>query len=374
MSDPRRVGVGLIGYGDYGRFLIESWRRMPEVEIIAIAGTNPERLQRTAHRLAIPRAYVGHESLLADPDVDIVVVASPPFLHARHAVAAARAGKHLFCEKPLATRVADGEAILDAVKAAGVRAVMGYVMRYTPLARRLKRIVDEGLLGELHRVDLANFAADESLPPRHWFWNRRQSGGILVEHGVHFFDLYTWISGSRPCRTTGHRTTRPGTDQEDRVIATVEYEDGALATFYHAFDKPARLERTRARLGFDRGYIHVDGWIPLCMELEAAVDEAQYARLVAICPEARVTVREEYDEERQAMGGGGHCYHVTRMVALRCEPTLDKQAVYADAVRDALGDLIAAIRDLGHAVRAPLEAGLESLRIATSVTRRRARP
>lgn len=366
-SEAAPIRVGLIGYGGYGRFLIESWAEMPEIEILAIAGRNRQRLEQTARKLGIPRFYVGHDALLADPEIDVVAVTSPPADHARHAIDVANAGKHLYCEKPLATRVEDGEAILEAVRAAGVRGVMGYVMRYTPLAERLRQIVAEGVLGALHRVDLANFAADEDLPPEHWFWNPEQSGGILVEHGVHFFDLYTWITGSTPVRVTGHRTIRPGTTQEDRVLANVEYASGILATFYHAFDKPARLERTWARLGFDRGYATVGGWIPLCLDVEAAVDEAEYARLAALCPEAAVTLREEYPGAGEVIRGGGDSYQVTRLIEMRCQPSLDKQAVYAAAARAALRDLVAAIRDPGHGVLAPLEAGLESLRIATAV-------
>ncbi len=367
ISHSEPIRVGLIGYGGYGRFLIESWAEMPEIEIRAIAGRNRERLERTARRLGIPRFYVGHEALLTDPEIDVVAVTSPPGDHARHAIDVAKAGKHLYCEKPLATRVEDGEAILDAVRTAGVRGVMGYVMRYTPLAERLRQIVAEGVLGALHRVDLANFAADECLPPDHWFWNRERSGGILVEHGVHFFDLYTWIAGSTPVRVTGHRTIRPGTTQEDRVLANVEYASGILATFYHAFDKPVRLERTWARLGFDRGYATLTGWIPLCLDVEAAVDEAEYARLIAHCPEASVTLHEEYPGPGEVIRGGGNSYRVTRLIEMRCQPTLDKQAVYAAAARASLRDLVAAIRNPGHRVRAPLEAGLESLRIAASV-------
>lgn len=364
--NTKPIRIGMIGYGGYGRFLIESWRPLPEVKVVAIASRHRDKLEQASRELGVPRYHVGHDALVADPEVDVVVVASPPALHAEHSLAAIRAGKHLFCEKPLATRVPDGEAVVAAAAAAGVRGVMGYVMRYTPVAQRLKKIADEKLLGDLHRVDLENFAADEHLPPLHWFWNPDLSGGILIEHGVHFFDLYSWIAGSRPQRVSGHRTVRPGTTQEDRVVATVEMENGVLATFYHAFDKPARLERTWASLGFDRGYVLVKGWIPLELELDAALDDAQYARLLQICPETAVKLLEDYSGAAQQMEGAGHQYHASRRVVLRCAPSLDKQAVYAEAVRALLLDLVEAIRRPEHQVLAPLEAGLESLRIAAA--------
>jgi predicted dehydrogenase len=283
------------------------------------------------------------------------------------AVAALEAGKHVFCEKPLATTVEDAERIRDAVNRTGKKLAMGFVLRYDPLFDRLKRIVDERVFGELHRVDFQNFAGDEHLPPDHWFWDVSQSGGILVEHGVHFFDIYTWLIGSRPKRVTGHRTVRPGTTQEDRVMATVEYESGALASFYHAFDKPSRLEKTTARLAFDRGYLEVEGWIALSLDFDAVLEPGNRERLDELLPGWTGKETSAYPEKEQASKGGGNDYRLVERVRGSWLLSEDKQAVYEACARADVMDLLRGIDSPAHAIQADVEAGLESVRIAASV-------
>ncbi|HEY3282718.1 MAG TPA: Gfo/Idh/MocA family oxidoreductase [Armatimonadota bacterium] len=360
--------IGLVGYGGYGRFLVESWKGLPGAEVVALAGRDIDRVRQTALELGVPKSYRGYEKLLADPEIEVVVIASPPATHAEIAVAAAEAGKHLFCEKPLATTLEDGERIRRAVDHAGVSFCMGFVLRYNPLFRCLKQVVCEGLLGELHRVDFTNFAGDENLPPDHWFWRLDQSGGILVEHGVHFFDIYTWLSGSPASSVTGHRTVRAGTPQEDRVLATVEHRNGMLATYYHAFDKPSRLERTSCLLGFDQGYLRVDGWIALAVEVDAVVNATQWRRLSELLPppEQEDAATPVPADQRKARGGGRD-YELDWVLRYRHALSEDKQTIYRQCVRDALTDLLQSIDNPNHTITADLASGLESLRIATAV-------
>ncbi|MBW3624229.1 MAG: Gfo/Idh/MocA family oxidoreductase [Armatimonadetes bacterium] len=366
----RTYRLGMIGYGDYATFLIQTWRSLPKVEIAAIAGRTEDAVKQSAEELGIPKCYSGEDSaeeLIADPDLDIVVIATPPFTHAEMAERALRAGKHVLCEKPLAITADDAGRVCRAVKETGNRLAMGFVLRYDPLFDRLKRLVDERVFGELHRIDFQNFAGDEALPPDHWFWDVSKSGGILVEHGVHFFDIYTWLLGSEPRRITGHRTVRPGTAQEDRVMATVEYENGALASFYHAFDKPSRLEKTTARLAFDRGYMEVDGWIALTLEFDAALEPGDRDRLGEILPGWVQQDVKRYAEAERPARGGGNDYLLEERVKGCWTLSEDKQAVYEDCARRELADLLQGIDDPSHAIQADVEAGLRSVRIATAV-------
>jgi predicted dehydrogenase len=107
------------------------------------------------------------------------------------------AGKHVFCEKPLATTLADAEAVLQ--RAGELRGVLSvdYIMRTNPLYRLIKQLSglhtgEQPVLGDLRRCSLENYAADENLGGDHWFWDQNVSGGIFIEHGVHFFDLFGW--------------------------------------------------------------------------------------------------------------------------------------------------------------------------------------
>ena len=366
----RTYRIGMIGYGGYGEFLVRTWRSLPNVEIVALAGRKEESVRKAAEGMGITRYYSGERSsdeLIADPDLDLVAIVTPPATHAEMAVRALRAGKHVHCEKPLATTLGDAERVCDAVRETGRRLGMGFVLRYDPLFDRLKRLVDGKVFGELHRIDFQNFAGDENLPPGHWFWDTAQSGGILVEHGVHFFDIYTWLLGSAPKRITGHRTVRAGTRQEDRVMATVEYESGALASFYHAFDKPSRLEKTTARLAFDRGYLEVDGWIALEVEFDAALQPGDRRKLDEIFPGWEDLDSRPYPEGERKSRGGGNDYTLAERVRGRWTLSDDTQAVYEDCARRQMADLLRGIDDPDHRIVADVEAGLESIRIATAV-------
>lgn len=366
----RTYRVGVIGYGDYGTFLIKTWKTLPNLEIAAIAGRKEKPARKAAEELGIPKCYAGERSsneIIADPDLDLIAVVTPPFTHAEMAEQALRAGKHVHCEKPLATTVEDAERVCKAVRETRNRLAMGFVLRYDPLYHRLKRLVEEKVFGELHRIDFQNFAGDESLPPDHWFWDPSKSGGILVEHGVHFFDIYTWLADSAPKRITGHRTLREGTRQEDRVMATVEYENGILASFYHAFDKPARMEKTTARLAFDRGYMEVEGWIGISLQFDAALEPGDRERLDAIFPEWKEREKETYTGDAQKSRGGGNDYTLAERVQGSWTLSEDKQAVYEACARRQMADLLHGIDDPGHEIQADVTAGLESVRIATAV-------
>jgi predicted dehydrogenase len=362
----RVYGVGVVGYGGYGSFLVRCWKGLSRVRVVAIAGRNPMGVRAAAEELGVERHYVGHQQLIDDPDIEIVAVATPPFTHAEIGVLAAQAGKHIYCEKPMATAMPDAVRLAEAANHHGVRLCMGFVMRYHPTFARLKRTVERGLLGDLHRIDFANFAADECLPPNHWFWDRTRSGGILVEHGVHFFDVYSWLTGAPVARVTGHKTVRPGTSQEDRVLATVEYGNGVLATFYHAFDKPALLERTWCTLAFDRGYVHVHGWVPTYLELEAGLEPGQLGELEAVLPGLEVLERAEPGADGSLARGGGNEYKLDALVRCRFREG-EKQALYAQCVRDSMADLLQAIDDPAHRVRAGAPEGLRSLEMALSI-------
>jgi len=369
---PETARIGMIGNGGFTHFLLESWKSLPDVEVTAISARNEERLRDTADRFGIPGVYAGGDGwrrMLAEAPVDIVAVVTPPALHAEMTIAAVEAGKAVLCEKPLATNVEDAEAIAAASRERGVPVSINYVMRYNPLFHAVKSVIRERVLGEAHRVDFTNLASDEGLPPDHWFWDLEQSGGILVEHGVHFFDVYTWLLGSAPEDVQGYRTVRPGTTQEDRVMATVLYENGALGTFYHAFDRPSRLERQRALVSFDQGTIEIEGWIAIKATVDAAVSDAQAGRLRSLLPpHGPVDDRAFGDGEREARGGG-KAYAFDRRLRYESVFSEDQGTMYAQNVRDALSDLVAAWRDPDNEVLADLEAGLSSLRIACAVKR-----
>ena len=362
MASP--VGIGMVGAaGAFGRFIAEAIEEMGGARLVAVAGTNGERTNRAARDLGAANAYVDYQQLADDPAVELVIVSTPPGNHAAMGIAAARAGKAIFMEKPVAITVDECRALLSAVRQAGVAATVDFVMRYNAIFDALESWTRAGTLGGLRRVDFQNFAADESLPPEHWFWDPARSGGILVEHGVHFFDIYGHLVDAPPVEVQGILTTRPGTAQEDKVLADVRYANGALGSYYHAFDKPSRLERTSAVLGYDRGYIEVEGWIATALTVDAIVDDAQ-AAVLAATPHLRLETVEEYAGDARQARGNGQDYTATRRVRGTLRLPRSKQDVYRTSVAEALRDLIALMRDRTHHPRVTLADGARAVAVA----------
>ncbi|MCZ7573444.1 MAG: Gfo/Idh/MocA family oxidoreductase [Ardenticatenaceae bacterium] len=338
MHEP--FGVGLVGAGGFGAFCLEAYSELPEVRVVAVADTDLERAQRVAP----PRATVSsdYRALLADPAVQIVAINTPPFLHGPMARQAAEAGKHIFVEKPLATSLEEAVAAVEAARAAGVTLSVDYVLRHHQLHRLAAEVVKSRALGAFQHWSLENFATDDNLPPDHWFWDHSRSGGIHVEHGVHFFDLCTHLAGTAPDEVAGCAQQRPD-GRVDRVSATVRYGRRVLATFYHSFNQIGRFERTTIRLNFARGHIVTEGWIPTDLTLWGVVDEAGLGRLEALFGD-RLEVRERFHGAASTVQHGGVTEHLAAAVAAEARAP-ERQLEYKRAVQAGMRDLVAAIRD-----------------------------
>ena len=295
----------------------------------------------------MPRTYTDWRGLVADPEVELVHIVTPPDKHAEMAIAALNAGKHVLIEKPLAVTDDEARAILEAAERAGRVAGINYVMRYNPLYRHVAQIAREGWLGALTHVGFENYASDEGLGDDHWFWDKAQSGGIFVEHGVHFFDVIGAIVGAPARRVLGQTWMRgDGTGKEDRVQAVVTYDNGVDASFYHAFNRPGALEKQTAHFAFEKGHVILDGWIPHTLHVNAIVSEDELLGLRRLLP-VTVVDDEGFPPPGRAVRGNGKEYRVSHRVHAR-ERLGDPTPVYQQAVGDVLRDLAAAVRDPAH--------------------------
>jgi predicted dehydrogenase len=335
--------------------------------VVAYAGRDAEAMAATARLHDVPHTYTDWRALLADPAVELVHIVTPPDKHAEMAIAALRAGKHVLIEKPLTVTNEEADAILAAARGAGKIAGINYVMRYDPLYQAVTQIARAGWLGDLTHVGFENYASDEGLGDDHWFWDPAQSGGIFVEHGVHFFDAIGDIVQAPARRVVGQTWTRDdGTGKEDRVQATVTYANGVDATFYHAFNRPGDLERQTAHFAFERGHVTLGGWIPDTLHLDALLAGAEALDgLRGLLPTLEVV--QEHPQGR-SVHGHGRDYPVRSLV--RASERLGTPTqVYRRAVCDALADLAAAVRDPAHHPRVTADDGAASLRVAIAARR-----
>lgn len=340
------LGLGLVGCGAFGLFCLDNYRKMDDVRITAVADVRQDVADDFAREFDVP-AHYDYRELIERDDVDIVHVATPPFLHYEQVLAALRAGKHVLCEKPLAVNVQQADEMLTAAENDGLLLPVNFVLRYNVVTETVKRIIDSGLLGSVLRCQLTNCASDARLDPDHWFWNKQQAGGIFVEHGVHFFDLYRhWLGDGEVI--SSHTETREGTKQEDRVQCTIRHENGALADHYHAFDQIGPMDRTNHRIITELGDIWIDGWIPLSMTINTALDEDAIGKLEDLCPDASIAVVRTFSADERQTAGRGINRIVEKHIHLHYTPESDKQKVYSASVRQLLADQIAHLRDKAH--------------------------
>ncbi|MCD4824986.1 MAG: Gfo/Idh/MocA family oxidoreductase [Phycisphaerae bacterium] len=362
MDNNKPIGLGLIGCGAFGLFCLDTYRQMEEVRPIAVADMHQNVAEDFAREFNLV-ALGDPLELINMPEVDMVHIATPPSSHHELVLQAVRAGKHVLCEKPLALKTAHADEMLAVAWDAKKIVPVNFVLRYNAVSRAVKAIVDSGVLGSVLAARLTNCAGDTPLHNDHWFWEKSVSGGIFIEHGVHFFDLYRqWLGPGEVIAS--HTETRPGTTKEDRVMCTVRHENGALASHYHGFDQIALMDRTNHRITCEMGDIWVDGWIPLYLTVDAAVDDDGAEKLEACCPDAEIKVLEEYEPERRQIMGRGEMRYVTKRIRLHYCPNADKQAIYANSVRDLLADQIAFIRNPDHQRNVVEINGREALALA----------
>lgn len=361
MSDePVRLGV--IGCGGFGLFALQHFTQVPGVEFVGMAGTHRPAALAAAARFGVENVDDASE-LLGRRDVDLVYVATPPFLHHAQALAALEAGKHVIVEKPLAINVEEADELIAVARRRDRLVVANLMQRYNPIFDAVRQLVETRVLGEPLYGSFENLASDENLPADHWFWDRRLSGGIFIEHGVHFFDLFAgWLGDGRVAAAqTG---TRPGTAIEEQVHATVRYGDAALVDFYHGFHQPGRMDRQELRLVFERGDVTLFDWVPTRARVHALLDERRTRDLCALFPGARLDVTAAYGGRDRSCRGRGKELDAYQTVELSYGDGAAKSPLYGRLLRSMMEDQVAWIRDRGHR-RVVTEAnGRDSLAVA----------
>ncbi len=240
------LGVGLIGTGYMGKCHALAWNAVAPVfgdverpRLAVLAEASQELADKRAREFGFERATGDWRALVADPAVDVVSVTTPNAFHPDMAIAALAAGKHVWCEKPMATNLADSERMLAAARASGTVAALGYNYIQNPVIRLIRRLLDEGRIGEVNHVRLEmdeDFMAD---PEELFYWKSEATSGhgALDDFGVHALSLiWTLFGGVR--RVCGHMAKpyadRPLRDGGRRAVETcdiatalIELENGA---------------------------------------------------------------------------------------------------------------------------------------------------
>jgi predicted dehydrogenase len=228
------IGVGLIGTGYMGKCHALAWNGVkavfgdgPRPVLLHLAEVNGDIARKKADEFGFEKSTGDWRELIADPTVDVVSVTTPNAFHAEMAIAALEAGKHVWCEKPMAVALADAERMAAAAKAADRVAVLGYNYIQNPLIRQIGQILADGTIGTVNHVRLEmdeDFMAD---PEALFYWKSEASSGYgaLDDFGVHPLSLLQVLFG-RPTRVFSHLykpyADRPTSDGSRRAVETFD--------------------------------------------------------------------------------------------------------------------------------------------------------
>jgi predicted dehydrogenase len=277
-QSKRTVGIGMLGYGMMGRAHSSAFVRLPHAfwpppinpRLVAVAARSAEKVSDMAARFGYAAWYERWEDLVADPRVELLDNGGPNHLHAEPSIAAAKAGKHVICEKPLARNAAEAYRMLEAVRATGVKHMCGFNYRFLPAIRQAKQMVEEGRLGRILQLRaryLQSSLADPALPFR-WRMDRELAGsGVLGDLGSHIVDLARFLAGE-PTGVLGRMGTffdrRPREDDptrfervttDDAFQALVEFENGATGVLEASKVALGNLNRLELELNGTEGSI-----------------------------------------------------------------------------------------------------------------------
>jgi predicted dehydrogenase len=208
--------------------VIPGMRSAKRAEVLGIASRDQGRAEATARQLGIPRAYGSYEALLADPDIDAVYVPLPNHLHAQWGIAAARAGKHVLCEKPLAMTAADAEALVDAGRESGVTIMEAFMYRQHPSWVAVRELLASGRIGRLTAVDswFSYYLED----PTNIRNIQDVGGGALYDIGCYCINLSRMLFGEEPASVASTIVRDPASGVDILTSALLVFPAG-VATF-----------------------------------------------------------------------------------------------------------------------------------------------
>lgn len=221
------VRIGIIGLG-IGKWHLDSFKQTTNAEVVALCDANEERLKKIGAEAGITKLCANIGSLLRNRDIDAVSVCLPNYLHAKVAVAAMKAGKHVLCEKPLAASVTDAQKIVKAERETGKKCMVAMKFRFQPEAHYIAEELKKGAFGEVYYGYTHYLRPLGGIPTGagNWFINKAKSGGgALIDNGVHLLDINWYLMGSpKPVSAFGSTYAKFGPDIES-IKDTFDVED-----------------------------------------------------------------------------------------------------------------------------------------------------
>lgn len=275
-GDAPELGIGILGYAFMGKAHSNAFKTIPYMmyppaaipKLVAISGRNEEAVAEAARRYGYAHYYTDWREMLENDEVDVFDNGGPNNHHAEPCIEAAKAGKHVFCEKPLGRTAEESKAMLDAVEKAGVKHMVAFNYRFVPAIMQAKKLIESGALGQIYHwraVYLQEWGMDRNMPISWRFQKDIAGSGALGDLGAHSIDLARFLIGE-PKSVMGYTqnwiSSRPDgsggmtkSDVDDGFITAVEFENGALGTFEATRFAKGRKNRNSFEINGENGSI-----------------------------------------------------------------------------------------------------------------------
>lgn len=238
MAEP--VKVGIVGLGRWARVLTRAAKKSKDIEIVAGYSRSQEKRDAFARENGIP-SVPDMKTLLSDPSIKGVILTVPNEQHLPVALEVARAGKHVYTEKPIASSLEDGLAIAAIEKEYGVTVTVGHSARLLAGVRRIRKAIDDGELGRVALIE-ANFSNERALEltPQTWRWYKdRAPGGPLSQLAIHMFDLVHYLGGEiSEASSIASKLSPVGAEVDDQSLTLLKFADGKVAYVGSSWTSP----------------------------------------------------------------------------------------------------------------------------------------
>ncbi len=222
-----KLGIGIVGTG-FGQLVhIPGWQAHPDTEVIAVYHRNLAKAKQIANKFNILHACDRLSDLYAIPDIQIISISNPPFLHFETAKLALESGKHILLEKPVTLTASEAIALQELAKAKGLTAAVDFEFRFVPQWCYLKHLLAQAYIGEIRSIQIEWQVPGRADPQRIWNWysQKSQGGGALGAVGSHTFDYVRWLFGEVKALTAQLKTTICQRPDQEGIMQLVDADD-----------------------------------------------------------------------------------------------------------------------------------------------------
>jgi len=253
-----KVRLGILGTGNMARAFAAGLRQAPNIELKAVASRAQASASKFAAEFAAPKSYPDYAALVADPDIDLVYIATPHSLHAENSLMCLEAGKAVLCEKPFAINATEAAQVVRKAREKNLFLMEAMWTRYLPSVVKLRELLAEGTIGNIQLM-LAGGAFMPPFDPDAYLFRPDLGGGVLLDAGVYLVSMASMVFGSPTKVLAAGSKGQTGVDEHDAFV--LEHANGAIASMYVSLRASASPDLTL--LG-DRGkiYLHAPVFAP----------------------------------------------------------------------------------------------------------------